>query len=121
MRLLSRSVTALGLVSGLALAACSSSDDGGSSGSSGSDADADTSHDASAGGGAKPTGSPCTANVECATVVCHEQGAGGGGGGSVGSFCTRTCTMTGQTGDPACVATEVFTGKCSGQGFCQVK
>jgi len=41
-------------------------------------------------------------------------------GTTAGMFCTITCTMPGQVGDPAC-AGAIYSGKCNGQSLCQVK
>jgi len=37
-----------------------------------------------------------------------------------GMFCTITCANPGQSPAAECAAA-IYTGKCSGQGYCQVK
>jgi hypothetical protein len=64
-------------------------------------------------------GATCAVNGDCMSGHCDSQG--GGGGATAGSFCTITCTMPGQLGDPACAGSTIYTGKCSGQSLCQVK
>ena len=41
-------------------------------------------------------------------------------GAAAGMFCTVTCAMPQQNPAPECAA-DIYTHKCSGQGFCQVK
>lgn len=110
-----RATLALFLTSSVVLVVACSSDDG-TSGTSGA------SEAGSSGGAPKPNGAACTEADECQSSFCQAQGTGGGDGGAAasGSFCTVACTMKGQNGDPACAA-PIYTGRCSGQGFCQIK
>jgi hypothetical protein len=89
---------------GASLAVACSSDDSSSSSSS---------------GGTRDNGAACTASSECKSNLCKTQGTAGGDAGLSGTFCTIACTMIGQT-DPTCSG-DHFTGKCTGQNFCQLK
>lgn len=116
--------------------ACSSSGTGGGTGNGtgggtggGKEAGAaDSAAEDSGGDGAakKALGATCTVDGDCASDHCKTQGAGGGGGGggggtgASGTFCTLFCASPNTT--PAAECTDpVFTGKCSGMSFCQVK
>jgi hypothetical protein len=57
-------------------------------------------------------------NADCKSGQCVTQGAGGG---YPGSWCSIQCTA-GTNPDPKCQTdTTNFTGKCGGNGLCQVK
>ena len=126
MKLVNRALV-VGVVAGaftLAVA-CSSSDSntgssgttsGGTSGTSGTDSGTDA---AETGGGTKANGAICGGDGECMSAHCISQG-NMGGSGTAGTFCTVPCATPQQNPAPECAAT-VFTGKCSGQSFCQVK
>lgn len=108
-----------------ALVACSGDGSGGGTGNgtgggTGGGKDAGSADAADASGGTKANGETCTADGDCASAHCKAQGTGGGGGGTAGSFCTVFCATPQQTPAPECAAA-VFTGKCSGMSFCQVK
>jgi hypothetical protein len=104
--------TIVGLVGGVSTvgaSGCSSDDAGSSTGGAAPDA-----------GGSKENGATCAANAECKSSLCKTQGASGGGdAGATGTFCTIACAQAGQS-DPTCTG-ESFTGKCTGQSFCQLK
>lgn len=93
---------------------------GGTGGGGGGDSGAEAA--ASEGGGThtKANGEACAGDGDCISDHCKTQGAGGGGGGTAGSFCTIFCAVPSQSPAPECAA-PVFTGKCSGASFCQVK
>ena len=126
----------------LAFVACSSSDggtsgtsgtsggtsgsSGGTSGSSGGDAGGDTGASSDSGIAKKAIGDTCTVDGDCQSDHCKTQGAGGGtgggdgGAGRVGTFCTIFCSMP-RVSPAADCAGPLFTGKCSGMSFCEVK
>ena len=132
---------ALVLAGGLALTlitACSSSDTGTPGGTTGSSSGASggtsgssgtTSGDAGGDGAAKKAdGDTCTVDADCMSDHCKAQGAGSGGGGGgggggtarAGSFCTIFCAMPMTSPAAECTAA-IYTGKCSGKSFCEVK
>jgi hypothetical protein len=124
------------LASGLVLVvACSSSDStpSGSSGTSGNtsggtsgDAGNDTGATGDTGVAKKATGATCMVDSDCESDHCKTQGAGagtGGGDGGVGTpgtFCTIFCAEPRVTPAPECSG-PLFTGKCSGMSFCEIK
>ena len=124
------------LASGLVLVvACSSSDStpsgssgtSGSSGSTSGDAGKDTgTASADTGVAKKATGATCTVDGDCESDHCKSQGAGGGmggndgGAGTPGTFCTVFCAEPGVVPAPDCSG-PLFTGKCSGKSFCEIK
>ncbi|MEA2748722.1 MAG: hypothetical protein QOI41_2865 [Myxococcales bacterium] len=126
------------LASSLALViACSSSDTGtsgtvGSSGTSGSTSDAGkdtgaaTADAGDAGTAKKGVGETCTVDGDCTSDHCKTQGAGGGtgggdgGAGRPGTYCTIFCSTPGVSPAAEC-AGALYTGKCSGKSFCEVK
>jgi hypothetical protein len=79
-------------------------------------------------GGKKANGEQCSGpgagNAECESGHCVRQGGGsGGGGGGSGearNVCTIPCTPSSSDDNPTCTG-DVFTGRCTGQGYCQVK
>ena len=124
------------LASGLVLVvACSSSDStpsgpsGGTSGSSGTSGDAGKDTGAAsgdAGTAKKAVGQTCMVDGDCQSDHCKTQGAGGGtgggdgGAGTPGTFCTIFCAEPRVTPAPECSG-PLFTGKCSGMSFCEIK
>jgi hypothetical protein len=126
--------TIIVLAGGLALVvACSSSDSGtsgtsGTSGSSGKPADAGSDAVAvtDASTATKAIGETCTVDGDCISDHCKTQGAGGGtgggdgGAGRVGTFCTIFCS-TPRVEPAADCAGPLYTGKCSGMSFCEIK
>jgi hypothetical protein len=121
------------LASGVVLVvACSSSDStpsgtSGTSGSTSGDAGRDTgTASGDTGVAKKPTGATCTVDGDCESDHCKTQGAGGGtgggdgGAGTPGTFCTIFCAEPMVTPAPECSG-PLFTGKCSGKSFCEIK
>ena len=88
-----------------------SNEDAGGTGDAGNDG----------GGGTKANGATCTApgaagDAECQSGHCIKQG----NGGNAKIICSIACDNMGDD-DPKCVAAGApLTGRCSGQGFCQV-
>lgn len=129
-------VFTFGLV--LVVVACSSSDggtsgtSGGTSGTSGgtsgstADAGGDTGASTDAATAKKGVGETCTVDGDCTSDHCKTQGAGGGtgggdgGAGRVGTFCTIFCS-TPRVSPAADCAGPLYTGKCSGMSFCEIK
>jgi hypothetical protein len=63
----------------------------------------------------------CTVDADCQSDHCKVQGSGAtDGGASAGSYCTVFCATPRSTSAPEC-AGPIFTGKCGGDSFCQVK
>lgn len=124
------------LASGLVLVvACSSSDStpsgtSGTSGSSGTTGDAGGKDTGAASGDTgvakKATGATCMVDSDCESDHCKTQGAGSGtgggdgGAGTPGTFCTIFCAEPRVSPAPDC-AGPLFTGKCSGMSFCEIK
>jgi len=112
--------------------ACSSSSTGGD-GRTGNETPDAAPEAAAEGGGTKALGDTCTVDGDCASDHCLTQGTGmdggagggggggdGGGGGRKGSFCSVSCAIANQDPAPEC-SNPVFTGKCGGRLFCQIK
>lgn len=128
------------LASGLVLVVACSSSDGGTSGTSGGtsgatsggtsgtvgDAGKDTGATVDASTATKGIGETCTTDADCMSDHCKTQGAGGGtgggdgGAGRAGTFCTIFCS-TPRVSPAAECAGPLYTGKCSGMSFCEVK
>lgn len=121
-------VVTLGVALSTALACSSSSGGGkgdgtggGTGGGGGADAAAEAATEAGAVTGTKANGASCAADGDCVSGHCKSQGTGGGGaGGTAGTFCTVFCSTPGVTPAAEC-SDPVFTTKCSGMSFCQVK
>jgi hypothetical protein len=138
MKLARPSAVAVLAVSFALVIACSSSEGGtsGTSGTSGgtSGGTGDAGKDAGSGGtdagdaatAKKGIGETCAVDGDCASDHCKTQGAGGGtgggdgGAGRAGTFCTIFCSTPGISPAAEC-AGPLYTGKCSGKSFCEVK
>jgi hypothetical protein len=105
-----------GATSGGTDSGTSGSTDSGTSGSS----DSGQGKDAGEGGDALlANGATCVGDADCMSGHCLAQGAGMGS--TAGVFCTIPCTMPGAADPAECADTAIFSGKCSGKGFCQRK